>query len=141
MPATLPTSKRISLLIAGFLAVVLTHFGAYMYREASLGDARLSSSLAGSAPSFGGTVGTMLLFSGLFANTPVAAMRAAFGVGVGCLMYEFIQPIVRTGVFDWFDVLAIFVGLVVGMLVVLVIVRIGRSRLWPTSSLEQSRDT
>jgi uncharacterized membrane protein len=40
------------------------------------------------------------------------ALKGACGAGLGCLLYEFLQPVLGTGVFDWRDVLAVLIGFI-----------------------------
>lgn len=98
------------LIVAGIVVGLATRYGTRAYRPWAWNAGIHDFGLANSLPSLGGTVAVMLLFAGLFTRSSGAALQLAVGGGAGLLAYEFMQPFLHSGVFDWSDVIWTVLG-------------------------------
>jgi hypothetical protein len=138
MDTPLPGSKRALLILAGVSALVITEYGKSTYRPYAWSHSLRDFGLADSLPSLGGTITGTLLLTGVFARGRNAAGRTALGIGGGSLLYEFLQPTLRTGIFDWTDVLFVLLGTGIGWLAVKAILGDLTALLRPNPSLRSS---
>jgi hypothetical protein len=118
MDTSLRISKRVSLVVAGVAVLVLTEYGKSSYRPYAWAHNLRDLGLAEGLPSLGGTITAMLLLTGLLSRRENGAVPTALCIAGGCLAYEFLQPVLRTGVFDWTDVLFVLMGTAIGWLAV-----------------------
>lgn len=114
MDTPLPASKRRVLVVSGVLAGLLTHYGVEAYRPYAKDHGLVDLGLASSIPSFGGAIAMMFIAAATISSGRKSALSAANAMACGCLTYEFLQPLLRSGVFDWCDVLYGAVGWIVG---------------------------
>ena len=100
---------RIVFIITGVAFLVLTHLGDTYYRDWVYSNQIADFGLANYLPSITGTITTIFLLIGLSKESFKKAPTSAFWVMVGCVIYEVIQPILGTGVFDWLDLVAVVI--------------------------------
>jgi hypothetical protein len=137
MDAPLPKSERAVLVLAGVLALIATEYGKSIYRPYARSHNLHDLGLAESLPSLGGTITAILLLTSLISRRRDTAGRTALGIGCGCLLYEFLQPTLRTGVFDWTDVSFVLAGSAIGWLAVKAILGLLPVLLRPNPSMER----
>ncbi|WP_189420799.1 hypothetical protein [Cellvibrio zantedeschiae] len=101
----------------GVGALVLTAIGDSLYRPWIYSNNYFDFGLANYLPSITGTITAIFLLCGVSKSFPKNIVNSSSGVIIGCALYEVLQPILRTGVFDWQDLAAV---LVTGMVVLLV---------------------
>ena len=95
---------------------MLTAIGDSLYRNWIYSNNYFDFGLANYLPSITGTITAIFLLCGLSKTFP-ENIKLCSGVIGGCALYEVIQPILRTGVFDWQDLAAV---LVTGAMVLIV---------------------
>ncbi len=97
--------------------MVLTEVGGSTYRSWIYSNNYFDFGLANYLPSITGTITAIFILCGFSKNFPEGIVKASSGVIVGCALYEMLQPMLHTGVFDWQDLAAV---LVTGIVVLLV---------------------
>ncbi|HJQ62085.1 MAG TPA: hypothetical protein VJ834_04435 [Burkholderiales bacterium] len=109
---------RASFLSAAAMAFAATEIGRNLYRpwvrQSNVDDFGLADSLG----SLGGVAVAVFLVAAIVGRTRAISLGGAAGTAVGALVYEFLQPTLRSGTFDWNDVVAIIIGSVVALLIV-----------------------
>jgi len=100
---------RIAFFIIGVVFLVLTHIGDTYYRDWVYSNQVSDFGLANYLPSITGTITAIFLLIGLSKESFIKAPASAFGVMVGCVIYEVMQPTLGTGVFDWQDLIAVVI--------------------------------
>lgn len=100
---------RIAFIIIGAIFLFLTHIGDTYYRDWVYSNQIADFGLANYLPSITGTITAIFLLIGLSKESFTKAPVSAFWVMVGCAMYEVMQPILGTGVFDWQDLVAVVI--------------------------------
>ncbi len=100
---------RIVFIITGVTFLVLTHLGDTYYRDWVYSNQIADFGLANYLPSITGTITAIFLLIGLSKESFKKAPSSAFGVMVGCVIYEVMQPTLGTGVFDWLDLVAVVI--------------------------------
>jgi len=106
---------RVSLLLAAAIAFAATEIGRNLYRPWVRQNTVNDFGLADSVGSLGGVAVTGFLLAAIMGRTRVTSLGGAVGGAVGALVYEFLQPTLRSGTFDWNDVFAIIIGSVVAL--------------------------
>ena len=107
---TAATKRRLLLLTGGACAYALTELGRFSYRPWVRATGVNDYGLAESVGSLGGVVVSLFIFLALFASRRRIPLGLAIGLGIGAVVYEFLQPRLGSGTFDWRDVLAIIIG-------------------------------
>ncbi|ACJ30876.1 hypothetical protein swp_4221 [Shewanella piezotolerans WP3] len=100
---------RIVFIITGVIFLVLTHIGDTYYRDWVYSNQIADFGLANYLPSITGTITAIFLLIGLSKESFKKAPTSAFGVMVGCVIYEVMQPTLGTGTFDWQDLIAVVI--------------------------------
>jgi len=100
---------RIVFIITGSIFLVLTHIGDTYYRDWVYTNQIADFGLANYLPSITGTATAIFLLIGLSKKSFNEAPSSAFWVMVGCVIYEFMQPTLGTGIFDWQDLVAVVI--------------------------------
>lgn len=101
-------------MLIGVGALVLTAIGDSFYRNWIYSNNYFDFGLANYLPSITGTITAVFLLCGVSKKFPKNIVKSSGGVIVGCALYEVLQPILHTGVFDWQDLAAVLVtGVVV----------------------------
>jgi hypothetical protein len=137
MDPRLPTSKRALLFGLGIACLAGTMYGTAAYRPYARSHGVHDFGFSESLPSFGGTVTGILLLTSIFARDFKTARHFAIGLVIGNVLYEIMQPMLRTGVFDWIDVMYVFLGGAAGWLALISILRDRQPLLRSNPSLER----
>jgi len=93
----------------GLLFLTITAIGDSFYRGWIYTNHYFDFGLANYLPSITGTLTSIFLLCGLSKNFPNDLKKTSLWVSIGCLLYEGLQPVLGTGVFDWQDILAIVI--------------------------------
>lgn len=101
--------KRTIFLSIGVVALVLTAIGDSLYRNWIYSNNYFDFGLANYLPSITGTITAIFLLCGVSKTFPENIVKSSASVIVGCALYEVLQPILKTGVFDWQDLAAVLV--------------------------------
>ena len=103
---------------------MVTEFGRFTcrryVRENSINDFGLTDSIG----NFGGIVVQIFLGLAIMNSTRKQSYRLAVFFSVGYVVYEFAQPILPRGVFDWNDVFGTVIGFLISVLVISLIWRV-----------------
>jgi len=100
---------RILFIITGAIFLFLTHICDTYYRDWVYSNQIADFGLANYLPSITGTITAIFLLIGLSKESFKKAPTSAFGVMVGCVIYETMQPTLGTGIFDWQDLVAVVI--------------------------------
>jgi len=100
---------RILFILIGVVFLVLTHIGDTYYRPWVYSNQIADLGLANFLPSITGTITAIFLLIGLSKESFTKAPLSAFWVAIGCVIYEVVQPVLGTGVFDWQDLIAVVI--------------------------------
>jgi hypothetical protein len=121
------TSKtRAAFLLVGAVAFAVTEFGRFVYRpfvrRHAIGDFGLTDSIG----NLGGIV--VMIFLGCAAMNPTRkqSYRLAAFYAVGFIVYEFLQPFLPKGVFDWNDVVGTAIGFLISLPILAAVWRVSR---------------
>jgi hypothetical protein len=105
-----PSRSRLLFLLIAIVAFALTEFGRYAYRpwvnECGIDDFGFANSVG----NLGGIVVQVFLGLAILNPTRLQSYRLAAFFSAGYILYEFVQPYLPKGVFDWGDVLATVIG-------------------------------
>lgn len=119
-----PSRTRFVFLLIGAAAFLVTEFGRFTcrryVRENSINDFGLTDSIG----NFGGIVVQIFLGLAIMNSTRKQSYRLAVFFSVGYVVYEFAQPILPRGVFDWNDVFGTVIGFLISVLVISLIWRV-----------------
>jgi hypothetical protein len=105
----------ISLLLAAAVAFAVTELGRNLYRPWVRQNAVNDFGLAESVGSVGGASVTVFLLAAIMGRRRATSLGGATGAAVSALVYEFLQPSLRSGTFDWNDVMGVVIGSVVAL--------------------------
>jgi hypothetical protein len=120
---------RIIYLITTVLAFILTEAGRYIYRpfiyENQINDHGIADSIGNS----GGII-VQIFFMLAVLNSPRKKVFHVIGfVTVGYVVYEFLQPFLPKGVFDWKDIYGTVIGGVISFLIILLLRKIVKNKV------------
>jgi hypothetical protein len=120
---------RIIYLITTVLAFILTEAGRYIYRpfiyENQINDHGIADSIGNS----GGII-VQIFFMLAVLNSPRKKVFHVIGfVTVGYVAYEFLQPFLPKGVFDWNDIYGTVIGGVISFLIILLLRKIVKNKV------------
>lgn len=104
--------NRLAFLLVAAFAFVLTEFGRFVYRPYIRRNSIDDFGLADSIGNLGGIVVQIFFTIAVVNATRVQSYRLAVFLSAGYIAYEFLQPILPKGVFDWLDVYGTLAGLV-----------------------------
>jgi hypothetical protein len=108
-------------LLLGILAYGFTEFGRFIYRpyvwQNNLNDLGLADCIG----NLGGVGVQIFLGLAVLNTTRKQSYRMAAFFALGYILYEFAQPYLPKGVFDWKDVLGTLIGFLASVLVIRVI--------------------
>lgn len=116
-------TKRIVYLIVSILSFLGTEFGRFVYRPYIYENNINDFGLADSVGNWGGIV-VQIFFGLTLINPPYKKGFRLIGFFVaGYIVYEFLQPILPKGTFDWQDIFGTLIGGVLGLILYLIIHR------------------
>jgi hypothetical protein len=123
----IPDPRRLVFLLVGAGAFAVTEFGRYIYRPWAYARGLSDFGLADSVGNLGGIIVQIFISVAAFNTTRQQSFRVATFLSVGFIVYEFAQPYLPKGVFDWRDVAATALGYAISCVFLWVI-----WRLWDT---------
>ena len=100
--------RKVFVLIGG-LALVLTAIGDSLYRDWIYSNNYFDFGLANYLPSITGTITAIFFLCGVSKEFPANIVKSSAYVVIGCALYEILQPVFHTGIFDWQDLIAVIV--------------------------------
>ena len=100
-----PSRVRVAFLLLGTAAFGVTEFGRFVARPFVRSHGINDFGLTGSIGNLGGIL--VIIFLGCAALNPTReqSFRLAAFYSLGFVAYEFVQPVLPKGVFDWLDVI------------------------------------
>jgi len=114
-----PSMSRAVFLLVGAAAYAFTEFGRFVVRpwvrETGFNDLGLTDTVG----NWGGTVVQIFLACAIFNPNRRQSFRIAAFYAAGYVVYEFVQPMLPKGVFDWGDVVGTGVGYLISLLILL----------------------
>jgi hypothetical protein len=114
---------RIAYLLVFLLAFALTEAGRYIYRpwvyENNVNDMGLADSMG----NFGGIIVQSFFGLAVLNSSMRKGLRLIVFFILGYIVYEFLQPLLPKGVFDWRDIFGTLIGGVLGMVLFLIMHR------------------
>ena len=113
-----PGRSRFVFLLLGIAAFGVTVFGRYIYRPYVRQNNLNDFGLADSIGNLGGIVVQVFLGLAVLNATRVQSYRLAVFFALGYIVYEFVQPYLPKGVFDWKDIYGTLIGLVIAVLLI-----------------------
>ena len=108
-------------LIIGVLAFVVTEFGRHVCRPYVRSHGLNDYGLTDSIGNLGGILVQIFLGCALVNATREQSIRLATFFSLGYVVYEFLQPVLPKGVFDWNDVFGTVIGYFISLPILLVI--------------------
>ena len=117
----IPDMVRGAFLCVSVLAFIVTELGRHVYRPYVRAHSISDFGLAGSIGNLGGIVVQIFLMLAVMNPTRKQSYRLAAFLSVGYIVYEFLQPILPRGTFDWNDVFATLIGFCISTLILSVI--------------------
>lgn len=106
----LPARTRVVFLVVAVGAFVATEFGRYIYRPWAHQRSLVDFGLADSVGNLGGIIVQLFMTLAIVNATREQSFRLALFLSCGYIAYEFAQPYLPKGTFDWRDVVATVVG-------------------------------
>ena len=106
-----PNRIRIGFLCIAALAFLATEFGRSVYRPYVQRNDIIDVGLADSIGNLGGIVVQIFFTVAALNSTKKQSFRIAPLLAAGYVVYEFLQPVLPNGVFDWKDVYGTLIGL------------------------------
>ncbi|MFC1614814.1 hypothetical protein ACFL5K_05905 [Gemmatimonadota bacterium] len=128
-----PGKTRFVFLIIGAVAFVVTEFGRYVCRPYVRSHGLNDFGLTDSIGNLGGILVQIFLFCAIVNATKEQSFRLATFFSLGYVVYEFLQPVLPKGVFDWNDVFGTVIGYFVSLSILLVI-------WWLIPTMENKQD-
>lgn len=110
-----PSRSRIVFLFIGIAAFSATEFGRHVCRPYVRNHGINDFGITDSIGNLGGIV--VMIFLGCAAMNPIKSQsfRLAIFYSLGFVVYEFLQPVLPRGVFDWNDVFGTVVGFLISI--------------------------
>ena len=106
-----PARIRVAFLILGGAAFLATEFGRFVYRPFVRRHGIQDFGLADSVGNWGGIIVQIFVTLAAMNPTRPQSYRLALFLAIGYVAYEFLQPVLPRGTFDWKDVWGTGVGL------------------------------
>ncbi len=119
-----PSRVRFGFLCVAALAFFVTEFGRFVYRPYVRRNDISDFGLADSIGNLGGIVVQIFITVAAMNSTKKQSFRIASLLAVGYVAYEFLQPVLPKGVFDWKDVYGTMVGMGLSFAILWIIWRI-----------------
>jgi len=119
----LPGRARLAFLLMAAAAFVLTEFGRKVYRPFVRRSGIEDFGLADSIGNLGGILVQIFLMMAAVNATRRQSYRLAVLLALGFVVYEFLQPYLPRGVFDWKDVAATGMGLCIAVIAIAIVWR------------------
>lgn len=116
-----PGRVRLAFLSTGVLAFFVTEFGRFVYRPYARRNDISDFGLADSIGNIGGIVVQIFITIAAMNSTKRQSYRVAPLLAIGYIIYEFLQPVLPKGVFDWKDVYGTLIGLGLSFVVLWII--------------------
>jgi hypothetical protein len=129
-----PSWSRLAFLVLGAGAFVATEFGRYVYRPHIYAHRINDLGLADCIGNLGGIVVQIFLALAILNPSRRQSYRLAVFFAVGYVVYEFAQPYLPKGVFDWLDVYGTAIGFMISVLLLAVVWRVVESGAAPRNS-------
>ena len=123
-----PSRVRLGFLAVAALAFFVTEFGRFVYRPYVRRNDISDFGLADSIGNIGGIVVQIFVVIAAYNSTKKQSFRIAPLLATGYVVYEFLQPVLPKGVFDWKDVYGTLVGLGISFAILWIIWRISPER-------------
>ncbi len=119
-----PGRVRFGFLCMAALAFFVTEFGRFVYRPYVRRNDISDFGLADSIGNLGGIVVQIFITVAAMNSTKKQSFRIASLLAAGYVVYEFLQPALPKGVFDWKDVYGTLLGLGLSFAILWIIWRI-----------------
>lgn len=119
-----PSRSRLVFLVIAVGAFFVTEFGRYVYRPYVRKYGVHDFGLADSVGNLGGVIVQIFFGLAMLNATQKQSYRLAAFFAVGYVLYEFVQPYLPKGVFDWKDIYGTVVGFIVSVLILSVVWRV-----------------
>lgn len=110
-----PARSRLAFLVVAGIAFVATELGRNVYRPYARRHDVHDLGLADSVGNLGGILVQIFLGLAILNATRKQSYRLAAFFAVGYVVYEFAQPFLPKGVFDWKDIYATAIGYIVSL--------------------------
>lgn len=128
-----PSRIRLAFLFVGAVAFAITETGRFVLRpyvrEHGINDIGLTDCIG----NLGGIVVQVFLGLSFFNPTKPQSYRLAGFFALGYILYEFAQPVLPRGVFDWKDIYGTAIGFCLSLPVLALL-----WRLYPVTKAEQA---
>lgn len=105
------------------MSLVLTAIGDSLYRNWIYSNNYFDFGLANYLPSITGTITAIFFLCGVAKEFPANIVKSSGYVVIGCALYEILQPVFHTGIFDWQDLIAVIVTGITVLLVFKLIIK------------------
>ena len=116
--------RRVVFVVLAIVAFVLTEVIRRGLRPGLRSTGGVALTVANSIGNLGGVVVQIMLSLALLNSSRIQALRVIGFIVTGYIAYEFLQPVLPRGTFDWNDVVATAIGgLLVAVPVVLIVFR------------------
>jgi hypothetical protein len=115
--------SRAIFLLMGIVAFAVTELGRFVYRPYVYQHGISDFGLADSIGNLGGIVVQIFLSLAVLNPTRPQSYRLAVFFATGYILYEFVQPYLPKGVFDWKDVYGTLIGYGISVLLLKVVWR------------------
>ena len=116
--------RRLVYLFISIFAFVITEVGRDIYRPFIYANDINDMGIADSIGNLGGIFVQIFLALAILNSPLKKGIRLILFFTIGYIVYEFIQPILPRGVFDWNDILGTVIGGFLGMVLFLLINKI-----------------
>ena len=116
-----PSRTRAAFLFLGAVAFAVTEFGRHFLRPLVRQHNIDDFGLTGSIGNLGGILVMIFLGCALLNPTREQSFRLAAFYSVGFVIYEFVQPFLPRGVFDWNDVIGTGIGYLISLPILMVV--------------------
>ncbi len=131
-----PSRVRLVFLFVAALAFFVTEFGRFVYRPYVRRNDISDFGLADSIGNLGGIVVQIFITIAAMNSTKMQSFRVAPLLAAGYIIYEFLQPALPKGVFDWKDAYGTLIGLGLSFAMLWIIWRIFPERASHSGNLK-----
>ena len=108
-----PSISRFIFLCIGLIGFAVTEFGRFVARPLVRSHGINDFGITDSIGNLGGIVVMTFLGCAAMNPTKIQSLRLAVFYALGFVLYEFLQPVLPKGVFDWKDVCGTAVGFLI----------------------------
>lgn len=112
-----PDKIRIIFLLIAIISFVFTEWGRFIYRPIIYSQGINDFGLADNIGNIGGIIVQIFLGCAIANPTKIQSYRLAAFCSVGYIVYEFLQPYLPKGIFDWNDVVGTLFGLLFAIII------------------------